>query len=244
MVEKYKITKKEEVFSLLKNKRNFTYMSESLLRRLINEMKVIRFTEKTLLLKQETENQFIYIIIKGSVTVYVDKKPLYTLRRTGDVFGELSFATKKPSTASIVADEGLGVMAISFKFLKKLNDIELGFWLCNVLGEKLVRTSKLKAVRTTENIDELEPNAPADEESTEPVDEVEAEIENVLGDETDDAEATSLEDEEGTPVAEESSEVEISPIEENGDAEEAPAEEEEDDDDGEIGVDASDLNPL
>ncbi|MBU2648346.1 cyclic nucleotide-binding domain-containing protein [bacterium] len=160
MVEKYKITKQEEVYNLLKDKRNFSYMSESLLRRLISEMKVVRFTKKTLLLKQDTENRFIYIIIKGMVTVYVDKKPLYTLRRTGDVFGELSFATKSPSTASIVAEEGLGVMAISFSYLKKLNDIEFGLWLCHVLGEKLVRTSKLKSIRTAENMDELEPETP------------------------------------------------------------------------------------
>ncbi len=161
MVEKYKITKKEEVYNLLKDKRNFSYMSESLLRRLINEMKVVRFTQKTLLLKQNTENRFIYIIIKGKVTVYVEKKALYTLRRTGDVFGELSFATKSPSTASIVAEEGLGVMALNFNYLKKLNDIEFGFWLCRVLGEKLIRTSNLKAIRTIENIDELETTVPA-----------------------------------------------------------------------------------
>jgi cyclic nucleotide-binding protein len=243
MVEKYKITKKEEVFNLLKNKRNFNFMSESLLRRLINEMKVIRFTQKTLLIKQETENRFIYIIIKGSVTVYVDKKPLYTLRRTGDVFGELSFATKKPSTASIVAEEGLGVMAISFNFLKKLNDIELGFWLCNVLGEKLVRTSKLKAIRTTENIDELEADAPADEEST-GEDEGELEIDDALGDETEDAAAASPQDEETAMEAEDSSEIETAPIEENDEGAAPAEEEEEDDDDGEIGFDASDLNPL
>jgi CRP-like cAMP-binding protein len=144
MVEKYTITKKDEVFSLLKDKRNFEYMNEVLLRRLINEMKVIRFTEKTLLIKQDSENHFIYIIIRGGVTVYVDKKPLYMLRRTGDVFGELSFVTKAPSTASIVAEKDLGVMAISFSFLKKLNSMEFGLWLCRVIGDKLIRTSKLK----------------------------------------------------------------------------------------------------
>ena len=165
MVEKYKITKKGEVYELLKDKRNFQYMSERLLRRLIQEMKIVRFTKKTLLIKQDTQNRFIYIIIRGKVTVYLNKKPLYTLRRTGDVFGELSFATKSPSTASVVAEEGLGVMAISFNYLKKLNDVEFGLWLCHVLGEKLVRTSKLKTIRTTENIDELEAEAPAKTDS-------------------------------------------------------------------------------
>ncbi|MFH2132889.1 MAG: cyclic nucleotide-binding domain-containing protein [bacterium] len=225
MVEKYKITKQEEVYNLLKTKRNFSYMSETLLRRLISEMKVVRFTKKTLLLKQDTENRFIYIIIKGAVTVYVYKKPLYTLRRTGDVFGELSFATKSPSTASIVAEEGLGVMAISFNYLKKLNDIEFGFWLCHVLGEKLVRTSKLKSIRTAENMDELETEtggetlepgempdgepaadtvstAEPDTDGEQPA-EADIEIEDVLSDGEDNGEAVTGEDG-GEAVAEES----------------------------------------
>lgn len=144
MVEKYTITKKQEVFDLLKEKRNFSLMNSGLLKRLINEMKIVRFTKKTLLIKQNEENRFIYIIVKGGVTVYVDKKPLYMLRRTGDVFGELSFVNKSPSTASVVAEPDTGVMAISFKYLKKMNDIEFALWLCRVVGEKLIRTSKLK----------------------------------------------------------------------------------------------------
>jgi len=47
MVEKYQITKKEEVYKILKNKRNFEYMSEALLRSLIDHMKVVRFTDET-----------------------------------------------------------------------------------------------------------------------------------------------------------------------------------------------------
>lgn len=148
MPEKYNITKKEEVYTLLKRKRNFEFMSEPLLRKLIDVMKVVRFREERLLIKQGTESAFFYIIIKGSVSVYVDGKFLYKLRRTGDVFGEISFISQEASTASIKADKDLGVIAISYSFFNKLKNVELALWLARVVAEKLVRTSKLKSSET------------------------------------------------------------------------------------------------
>jgi CRP-like cAMP-binding protein len=150
MVEKYSIIKKEEVYILLKNKRNFEYMSEPLLRRLIDVMKVVRFREERWLIKQGSENTNFYIIIKGSVSVYVDGKFLYKLKRTGDVIGEISFVTKSISTASIKADKDLGVIAVSYNFLNRLQSVELCLWLARVIGEKLIRTSKIKSGLETE----------------------------------------------------------------------------------------------
>ncbi len=145
MLEKYQITKKEEVFNLLKDKRNFTFMDEGLLKKLIEVMKVVRFREERVLIKQGQENSFCYIIIKGSVSVYVDGKFLYKLRRTGDVFGEVSFVTQNISTATIKADKELGVMVISYSFFNKLQSVDLCLWLARVIGEKLTRTSKIKS---------------------------------------------------------------------------------------------------
>lgn len=150
MIEKYHIVKKEEVFILLKNKRNFEYMSEPLLRKLIDVMKVIRFRDERWLIKQGSENSIFYIIIKGSVSVYVDGKFLYKLRRTGDVIGELSFVTKSISTASVKADKDLGVIAVSYSFFNRLQSVELCLWLARVIAEKLIRTSKIKSGPETE----------------------------------------------------------------------------------------------
>jgi CRP-like cAMP-binding protein len=160
MAEKYSITKKEEVYNLLKNKRNFEYMSESLLRRLIDVMKVVRFREEKMLIKQGEENVYCYIIIKGSVSVYVDDQFLYQLRRTGDVFGEISFVTHQISTATIKAEKDLGVMVISFDFFNKVQNIELALWLARVIGEKLIRTSKLKSdsISTEVSVENIEAN--------------------------------------------------------------------------------------
>ncbi len=188
MAEKYSITKKEEVYNLLKNKRNFEYMSESLLRQLIDVMKVVRFRKERILIKQGAENAFCYIIIRGSVSVYVDGKFLYKLRRTGDVFGEISFVTQSISTATIKAEKDLGVMVISYSFFNKLKNIELALWIARVIGEKLVRTSKIKSEGAAPAVNEpvIPVEAPlAEAASTEIVDETASEEdENITEPET------------------------------------------------------------
>lgn len=145
MVEKYQITKKDEVYKILKSKRNFGHMSEKLLKALIDHMKVVRFTEKKILIKENTESNLLYIIITGCASIYLNKKLIYTLKRTGDVFGEVGFITKETASATVVAEKNLGVMAISYNFLKKNNSNEFWIWLCRILGEKLIRTSNLKS---------------------------------------------------------------------------------------------------
>ena len=215
MAEKYSITKKEEVYNLLKNKRNFEYMSESLLRQLIDVMKVVRFRKERILIKQGAENAFCYIIIRGSVSVYVDGKFLYKLRRTGDVFGEISFVTQSISTATIKAEKDLGVMVISYSFFNKLKNIELALWIARVIGEKLVRTSKIKSEGAAPAVNEpvIPVEAPlAEADSTEIVDETASEEdENITEPETEASEQIEPADSAVEPTSDPETNVEESP---------------------------------
>ncbi|MCG8338741.1 MAG: cyclic nucleotide-binding domain-containing protein [Proteobacteria bacterium] len=215
MAEKYSITKKEEVYNLLKNKRNFEYMSESLLRQLIDVMKVVRFRKERILIKQGAENAFCYIIIRGSVSVYVDGKFLYKLRRTGDVFGEISFVTQSISTATIKAEKDLGVMVISYSFFNKLKNIELALWIARVIGEKLVRTSKIKSEGAAPAVNEpvIPVEAPLSEaDSTEIVDETASEEdENITEPETEASEQIEPADSAVEPTSDPETNVEESP---------------------------------
>ena len=215
MAEKYSITKKEEVYNLLKNKRNFEYMSESLLRQLIDVMKVVRFRKERILIKQGAENAFCYIIIRGSVSVYVDGKFLYKLRRTGDVFGEISFVTQSISTATIKAEKDLGVMVISYSFFNKLKNIELALWIARVIGEKLVRTSKIKSEGAAPAVNEpvIPVEAPlAETASTEIVDETASEEdENITEPETEASEQIEPADSAVEPTSDPETNAEESP---------------------------------
>ena len=151
MVEKYLITKKDEVFDLLKKKPNFALMSEGLLKRLIESMKVSRYQKGDIIMKQAEPVDKFYIIIKGKASISVDAKYIYSLEETGDIIGEIGFLTGSVSSAAVIAENELGLVEISYEFLSKLNSIEFGLWLCRILGEKLIRTLNIKRTKPVQD---------------------------------------------------------------------------------------------
>lgn len=160
MAEKYQITKKEEVFELLKKKPSFSLMSEDLLMRLIEKIKVSRYQKGDLVMKQGEKFDKFYIVIKGSASISVDDKYIYSLNQTGDIIGEIGFLTGSESSAAVSAENELGLIEITYDFLSKLNSIEFGLWLCRILGEKLIRTLNIKR-STSDNSEDNKPEIAA-----------------------------------------------------------------------------------
>ncbi len=160
MIEKYAITKKDEVFDLLKKKPNFALMPEDLLKKLIEKMKVSRYKKGDIVIKQAEAVDKFYIIIKGRASISVDEKYIYSLKETGDVIGEIGFLTGSVSSAAVIAENELGLVEISYKFLSHLNSIEFGLWLCRILGEKLIRTLDIKRSKSNQNSENDEKTDP------------------------------------------------------------------------------------
>ena len=115
-IEKLSKSLKEELFleangSILnKYSMFFANYSETMLRALMHKMKEVRFNPEDLIFSQNTlDDSEIYFIIKGKVEIFVDtqkriggktqRQSLQNLTE-GDVFGELSFFTGQPRTAS------------------------------------------------------------------------------------------------------------------------------------------------
>ena len=115
-IEKLSKSLKEELFleangSILnKYSMFFANYSEIMLRALMHKMKEVRFNPEDLIFSQNTpDDSEIYFIIKGKVEIFVDtqkrvvgknhRQSLQNLTE-GDVFGELSFFTGQPRTAS------------------------------------------------------------------------------------------------------------------------------------------------
>lgn len=164
MPQRYRIKKKDDVYKLLKKKRNFEFMNELLLQQLVDNMSVFRFKKGETVLTQGKRTKSFFILITGKVSVFVDKKYLYALNRTGDVVGELSFITQNPCSATVKASDDVGLVAIDRELLKKVNKVEFFLWLCRILGDKLVRTSKIKTGTLDKNIESSEQSGPSDPE--------------------------------------------------------------------------------
>lgn len=102
-----------------------------------------------MLLRQDEPNQNVYIIISGSVSVFVDQEFVYTLCRSGDILGEMSVITGGPSNATIAADRPVDLIEIPSQPLKQIHGdtahelhTALYQWFSSILTDKLYKISQ------------------------------------------------------------------------------------------------------
>lgn len=74
----------------------------------------------TEILKQGQDNQNLYFLIQGSVSVVVDGGIVANLNKTGDLLGEMSVISNKPCAATILANNTVEVLELE---VEKVNDI-------------------------------------------------------------------------------------------------------------------------
>ncbi len=108
-----------------------------------------RLTKGEILLRQDETNCNVYIIVTGSVSVFIDREFIYNLCRTGDILGEMSVITGGPSNATISADKDVDLIEIPAKTLRQIHGNRdhnlhsaLYQWFSNILTDKLYKTSQ------------------------------------------------------------------------------------------------------
>lgn len=106
-------------------------------------------SQGNVLLRQDEPNQSVYIIVKGSVSVFIDREFVYTLGRSGDILGEMSVITGGPSNATIAADKEVEVIEIPAATLKEIHGnaghelhSALYHWFSSILTDKLHKISQ------------------------------------------------------------------------------------------------------
>ncbi|MGK5091951.1 ATP-binding protein [Deltaproteobacteria bacterium TL4] len=120
------------------------------------------FNKDEVLVSQGQQNNLLFFLIKGSVSVHQDGRLLYQLGRKGDIFGENSQVKDQPADITVIGLEGGQLLTISSKTLEELKDrseTEIFFffhqWLTRILTEKLYLASQ-KAKRYEESTEELQ----------------------------------------------------------------------------------------
>ena len=109
------------------------------------------------IMKEGTEGDRIYILLKGRLSVTKEGKPITTFERSGEVFGEIALLGIDRRTATVTARTKAVCLAIDQRFLNEIESPELeapyyaalyGF-LCRVLAERLQRaTASLARLKT------------------------------------------------------------------------------------------------
>lgn len=120
-----------------------------LLRHLATATELLKIPPNSQLLRQGQENEHLYFLLKGQVSVFVDGALVNRLNTRGDLLGEMSLITKKAAGATILADDDVEVLKVdSTKFLNQVGtDRELSISIlyriyATVLAEKLSNTNQ------------------------------------------------------------------------------------------------------
>jgi CRP-like cAMP-binding protein len=108
---------------------------------------LLSFQEKTLMIKTDDENDSVYFLMEGQLDILVGGETVSTLKRKGDLVGEMSIVSQGLCTADVVAHPNTCVLKIAAKSIKNHNpefEVLLYRVFCLTLGDKLEMTN-LKA---------------------------------------------------------------------------------------------------
>ncbi|MBF0237647.1 MAG: SpoIIE family protein phosphatase [SAR324 cluster bacterium] len=144
------------IFDQLRQSRYTKHISDKSLEKLLIYSDFRCYMKNRVIIRQGEINHHLFVLVSGAITVKVDGNYIYTLRRNGDIFGEMSLITGNPSSAHVETCEDSDVIAISAEVLKQVSSEDetliedsqveirliLHEWFSRILSEKLFLTSE------------------------------------------------------------------------------------------------------
>ena len=102
-----------------------------------SDLSVRRFQSGDTIITEGEKHSSLYLLITGSVSVIKNQNMVLSTLKPGELFGEMSFLTKKPRHTSVAATEDSLVIRMDDAFFKKLSPL-LSDKIKNFLIEMLV----------------------------------------------------------------------------------------------------------
>ena len=139
-----------KIIDSIKDMRLFSHLPYEMLLRIIPLSEITEYPHGSKIIKEgQIDNTKIFFLLEGNVKIYAGNEYILTLRRKGDIFGEMSVITDHPCSADVVADSRVTVLSIKAKDIGKYSDSnadllqDVIFRLFSViLAEKLELTTK------------------------------------------------------------------------------------------------------
>ena len=136
----------EKIISILKASRLLNQFDSVQLTQLLAFSSVERFKKGTKIIEEKQKNMNIYILLKGSLEVYVGDELILKLRRKGDIIGEMSVITQSLTAASIVASSPVVLFTIPSQeiYSSGKKDLQIQWFklFSDILVEKLSMTNE------------------------------------------------------------------------------------------------------
>lgn len=112
----------EQIVETLQSIPVFKNFSEGDLHGLVRVTKLRSFSPMEVIIEEGDTAKYMYILISGNVTVCKGASDIVTLRRTGDIFGEMSLLEEEPRSASVISATETSCLLIDANYLETIKD--------------------------------------------------------------------------------------------------------------------------
>ena len=104
----------EEAFQALRSLSPFKLFSDEELREVLPLCEIADFMKGDRIIREgEPSNNRVYFLLSGSVAVSINEKYILGLKRSGDIFGEMSLISDEPRSATVQADRPSRILAMN-----------------------------------------------------------------------------------------------------------------------------------
>jgi len=99
----------------LKKSRLFNHIPDELLQEVLPMATLLSFPKNTTVLEEGQPNTKIYFLIEGQTSILSGTENILTLKRTGDIFGEMSIISNHHCSATVIAMTDIRTIVIDAK---------------------------------------------------------------------------------------------------------------------------------
>jgi two-component system, sensor histidine kinase len=139
------LKRNEILIEKLRESRFFEIMKDEFIEKTVAPITELKnYKEGDTLLKQGTLNKKLFFILNGAVDVYTDDQFILTLKRCGDICGEMSVISNRPCAGTVVVKEDSEIMELDItKLDKEKDEVLLMFYklFSVIMTDKLALTS-------------------------------------------------------------------------------------------------------
>lgn len=132
----------------------FSQFSKEDLHHLLSFSNVEKYKKDQVILAEAEQNDRVFVLLEGEVGVYAEDEYILTLKKEGELFGEMSVITGYPTTALIKADSDVVLFTIFAQKINDSNERELKSMMykifLDILTQKLtITTNRVKGFQAT-----------------------------------------------------------------------------------------------
>ncbi|MFC2088209.1 Crp/Fnr family transcriptional regulator [Calditrichota bacterium] len=112
----------EQLIEILRHVAVFKPFKDENLKKLLQLSKICTFMPKEIIIREGKREKCMYLLISGTITVSKDNKSIAKLKRTGDIFGEMSLFGDKPRSVTVTAETETSCMMVDAEYLENIDE--------------------------------------------------------------------------------------------------------------------------